>query len=475
MRVGLGNVSPTRAAYLVPVLVALLLYACGGYGSGSGMSGGVAPTINLSVQPTTIVAGQSATLTWSSGNAASCVASGAWSGNEATSGQMAVTPAAAGDSTYTLTCSSVMGSYGGSMSSAKSVTLTVTAATQFVAKRLVADSASGTATVDANLVNPWGIAALPNAPMWVANNHSDTSTIYDGNGVPQPAGGPLVVQLPQGAGAVSFDPTGIVANTTTDFVISVGGAGGASGPALFIFCGEGGMLAGWSKDVDISHAVLAYTDTGGAIYKGLALANNGSGNFLYVTDFHNNKIDVFNSAFTRQTTSATSFSFKDPALPAGYAPFGIQAFATGASGAMQLYVTYAKQQPPDNEDDEAGAGLGLIDIFDTNGTFVKTLVMPGGALNAPWGLSLAPSDFGTLSKALLVGNFGDGRINGYDSASGAFLGTLATSGGAFTAPGLWGIAFGNDALSQPHNTLFFAAGPNDEANGSYGRVDLPPQ
>jgi uncharacterized protein (TIGR03118 family) len=205
----------------------------------------------------------------------------------------------------------------------------------------------------------------------------------------------------------------------------------------------------------------------------VALANNGSGNFLYVTDFHNSKVDVFDATFTRQNTSATSFSFKDPALPAGYAPFGIQALPTGAAGAVQLYVTYAKQQAPDNHDNAKGAGLGLIDIFDTKGTFVKTLVMPGGALNAPWGLVLAPSDFGTLSKALLVGNFGDGRINGYDPASGAFLGTLATANGPFTAPGLWGIAFGNDALSQPHNTLFFAAGPNDEANGSYGRVDLP--
>jgi uncharacterized protein (TIGR03118 family) len=471
MRVGLRAVSPWWAAYLVPVAAASLLYACGGYGGG-GMSGTVTPTINLAVQPTTIVAGQSATLTWSSGNAASCKASGAWSGNEATSGQLSVSPDAAGTNTYTLTCSSAMGSYGGSTSKSMSVTLTVDAATQFAVKQLVADSASGTATVDANLVNPWGIAALPNAPMWVANNHSDTSTIYDGNGVPQPAGGALVVQLPDGAGAVSFDPTGIVANTTSDFVIS---ANGVSEASLFIFCGEGGTLAGWSKHVDIAHAVLTYTDAGGAVYKGLTIANNGSGNFLYVTDFHNNKVDVFDTTFTRQTTSATKFSFKDPALPAGYAPFGIQALATGAGGAVQIYVSYAKQEAPDNDDDEAGAGLGLIDIFDTNGNFVKTLVKTGGALNAPWGLVLAPGDFGTLSKALLVGNFGDGRINGYDPSSGAFLGTLATANGPFTASGLWGMAFGNDALSQPHNTLFFAAGPNDEANGSYGRIDLPPQ
>jgi len=216
-----------------------------------------------------------------------------------------------------------------------------------------------------------------------------------------------------------------------------------------------------------------YTDAGGAVYKGLAIANNGSGNFLYATDFHNNKVDVFDAAFTRQTPSATKFTFQDPALPAGYAPFGIQALNTGAGGTVQIYVTYAKQQGPDNHDNANGAGLGIVDIYDANGKFVKTLVGTGGALNAPWGIALAPSYFGTLSKALLIGNFGDGKINGYDPNSGSFLGTLQTADGPFAEPGLWGIAFGNDAHSQPHNTLFFAAGPNDEANGLYGRIDLP--
>src|SRR4029077_20721272 len=183
--------------------------------------------------------------------------------------------------------------------------------------------------------------------------------------------------------------------------------------------------------------------------------------------------DVFNSTFTKQPSSATSFTFKDPALPAGYAPFGIQALKNGAGGAVQIYVAYAKQLGPDNHDNANGAGLGLVDIYDTNGKFLKTLVMPGGALNAPWGIALAPADFGTLSNLLLVGNFGDGKINGYDPNNGHFMGTLSTANGAFAAPGLWGIAFGNDAANQPHNTLFFAAGPNDAANGSYGRIDLP--
>jgi len=451
----------------VPV-ICVVLVACGGGGYGGGGMA-VPPTINLAAQPSTITVGQSATITWSTGNATSCNASGAWSGSEPTAGNMLVTPTAAGSDTYTLTCTGMSSSYGGGTSSTKSVTVTVNAATAFVAKNLIADTASGTVTVDTNLVNPWGIAFGP-GPVWVANNHSETSTLYDGTGVPQPVGGPLIVNLPAGAGGGTFDPTGIVFNPTADFVVS---AGGKSAAALFIYVGEGGMVAGWSKDVDVGNAVVMYTDSGGAVYKGLTLANNGAGNFLYVTDFHNNKVDVFNATFTKQPSSATSFTFKDPALPAGYAPFGIQALKTGAGGTVQIYVAYAKQQAPDNHDNANGAGLGLIDIYDTNGMLLKTLVMPGGALNAPWGMTLAPADFGTLSNVLLVGNFGDGKINGYDPNNGQFMGTLSTANGAFAAPGLWGIAFGNDAANQPHNTLFFAAGPNDEVNGSYGRIDMP--
>ena len=157
----------------------------------------------------------------------------------------------------------------------------------------------------------------------------------------------------------------------------------------------------------------------------------------------------------------------------GHAPAAdLLRHALGAEAWLQA-VTYAKQAAPDNHDNENGAGLGIVDIFDANGVFVKTLVGTGGALNAPWGMALAPNDFGTLSGALLVGNFGDGKVNGYDANSGQFVGTVTLAGGAFAVPGLWGIAFGNDANSQPHNTLFFAAGTNDEANGLYGRIDLP--
>jgi uncharacterized protein (TIGR03118 family) len=370
---------------------------------------------------------------------------------------------------FTLTCSS--GVYS---SNSASATLTVTAASAATVTALVSDVAGGMAThVDTNLVNPWGVsipAAPSTAPAWVANNGSQTSTLYDGNGVPQPAATPLIVNLAASGGGTAFDPTGIVANSSsTDFVVS---AAGKSGSSAFIFDGAGGMIAGWSPGVDLTHAVTMYTDAGGAVYKGLAIAANNGALFLYATDFHNNKIDVFNSSFAKQATSATAFTFADPSIPAGYAPFGIQAIP--GSGATQIFVTYAQQVAPANVTNANGAGLGFVDIYDTNGQLIKQLIS-GGMLNAPWGIALAPADFGTFSNALLVGNYGDGTINAYDAAAGTPLGMLvSTNSGAAAAPGLLGIAFGNDADSQPHNALFFASGPTGGTDGVYGRIDLNP-
>jgi uncharacterized protein (TIGR03118 family) len=463
-----------RVSGFALVLAALGLAGCGGGGYGGGSSA-PPPTLSLTVQPTTIVLGQSATLSWNSSTGASCVASGAWNGAEATVGTKSVTPAATGSATYTLTCSS-MGAYGGTSSKTSSVTLTVTAPSAYSNTALVADVAGNARTVDAKLVNPWGIAFSPASASqptfaWVANNHSETSTLYDGNGVPQPAGAPLSVALPPSATAVTFDPTGVIFNpSTTDFVV---GSGASAGASIFVFTGEGGMIAGWSPTADTTHAITMYTDAGGAVYKGLALASNGGANFLYAADFHNGKIDVFDSHFQKQATSATRFAFSDPMLPANYAPFGIQAIDNGTGGATQLYVSYAQQVLPDRHDNVDGAGLGLVDIYDTNGVLLTRLLLAGGKLNAPWGFALAPSDFGTLSGKLLVGNFGDGIINAFDPATGAYAGAVADSAGTpIATPGLWGIAFGNDAHNQPHNTLFYAAGTNNEANGVYGRIDV---
>jgi uncharacterized protein (TIGR03118 family) len=371
---------------------------------------------------------------------------------------MTVTPASDGTATYTLTCTSPAGM--GDISGQMSAMLKVNSVYSVTA--LVSNMAGIALHQDANLVNPWSIVAGPPTPFWVSNNHSNTSTLYDGTGKPLP----LVVTMPPNGGGATVDPTGIVFNATQDFKVN-------GGPALFIFSGEGGLLAGWNQASGTTTVIVypaANGDTGGAIYKGLAIAAVGTANYLYATDFHNNKIDVFDATYTRQSWAAPAFV--DPTLPAGYAPYGIQAIPNGAGGATQLYVTYAKQDA-DAEDDVNGAGLGLIDIFDTSGKFLTHLVTTGGSLNAPWGLALAPNDFGTLSGALLVGNFGDGKINAFDPAKGTYLATITDPmGNPFAMPGLWGIAFGNDHSSQPHNTLFFAAGVNDEADGVYGRIDL---
>jgi uncharacterized protein (TIGR03118 family) len=314
---------------------------------------------------------------------------------------------------------------------------------------------------DPNLKNPWGIVFAPNAPVWVVNNGTQTSTLYDGTGVIRP----IVVALPGGIRGAA-DPTGIVNNTsTTDFVIT---KGTTSGPARFIFDGEGGTIIGWSPTVDAANGIIAYDDgNGGAVYKGLAIASDGTNNFLFATDFHNNKVDVFDKAFTKVTTTG---GFTDSTLPAGYAPFGIQTLTV--NGETRIFVTYA-QKLPTSDDNANGAGLGLVNVFDVHGTLLTHLIAAGGKLNAPWGLAIAPANFGTYSNNLLVGNFGDGVINAFDVSTGAFVGALADSNGtAFANPGLWGIAFGNGVQNQPTTTLYFAAGIANEADGLYGRIDL---
>jgi uncharacterized protein (TIGR03118 family) len=215
--------------------------------------------------------------------------------------------------------------------------------------------------------------------------------------------------------------------------------------------------------VDATHAILAVDNSASeAIYKGLALAANGQGHFLYAADFHHNRIDVFDSNFHPVTLSG---HFSDPRIPPRFAPFGIQNILGN------LYVTYAKQDE-EGEDDVTGPGLGFVDVFDANGHLLRRLISRG-PLNAPWGVALAPADFGRFRNRLLIGNFGDGRINAFDLRTGEFRGTLRkASGKPIEIEGLWGLAFGNGLLNQPTKTLFFAAGPDDEEHGLYGRIDV---
>ncbi|QBR02782.1 TIGR03118 family protein [Paraburkholderia pallida] len=327
----------------------------------------------------------------------------------------------------------------------------------FAVTALVSDGAVAAAHTDANLKNPWGVAFNPNGFAWVADNGTNVATLYDGNGVPQS----LVVAIPDGKNGPA-SPTGIVFNSTQSFTVT---ENGKSDVAAFIFAGEGGTITAWAPAVGPTSVFVMYDDgTGGAVYKGLALAAMNGSNFLYATDFHNNKIDVFNTTFTKV---AMPDAFTDPAIPAGFAPFGIRAIGSS------LFVTYAMQDAA-KHDDVAGAGLGMVDVYDTAGN-LKQRFATGGVLNAPWGIAQAPGNFGSMSGAILIGNFGDGTINAFNGSSGLSMGPLNGSNGSpIVERGLWGIAFGNDLSSQPSNTLFFAAGPNDEADGVYGRIDVIP-
>jgi uncharacterized protein (TIGR03118 family) len=330
----------------------------------------------------------------------------------------------------------------------------VSPGTFYTINNLVSDGAVPAPHIDLHLKNAWGVAFNPNGVQWVANNNSGTATLYDGNGVPQS----LVVTIP-GQGGAQGTPTGIVFSSSNDFMVT---KGGVSGPSRFIFATEDGTISGWAPNVDSTHAILAVdSSASNAVYKGLALAANGSGNFLYAADFRNGKVAVFDKTFHPATLPG---DFSDPHLPPGFAPFGIQ----NLNG--NLYVSYAKQNA-ERHDDVASPGLGFVNVFNANGQLIRRIASRG-PLNAPWGMALAPADFGIFSNALLVGNFGDGRISAFDLPTGNFLGQMqGADGKRLVIDGLWGIDFGNGILNQPANVLFFAAGPNGESDGLYGRIE----
>ena len=319
---------------------------------------------------------------------------------------------------------------------------------------LVSDGYVPADHVDPNLVNAWGIAFNPTGPVWVANNGTGTSTIYDGSGKAVP----LVVKIPTPTGPSGGNPSGMVYNGSADFVIS---EGMKSAPARFIFVTEGGVVAGWSPDVDLTHAVVAVR-AGGAIYKGVAIGACGQGGRIFATDFFHGRVDVYDGAFKRVTLAPDEFV--DPDIPQGFAPFGIQ----NING--DIYVSYAKQDAA-REDDVRGPGLGYVDVYTPTGHLIHR-VASRGALNAPWGMALAPAGFGRAGSTLLVGNFGNGLINAFEPVSRMPLGSLRNANGQpIHFDGLWGLAFGNGYAGQPVDTLYFTAGPDGEAHGLYGRVE----
>ena len=323
--------------------------------------------------------------------------------------------------------------------------------------------------VDANLQNPWGIAVGPGLPFWIADNNSNLATLYSGAGdieTQEVTGSASTgVTIPASAAGVQANPTGQVYNGSGSFLITTSKG---QETALFLFAGEGGTIAGWAMDSG-STAVTAYDDgvkngTSHAVYKGLALGTVNGATFLYATDLHNNKVDVFDTNFN--LPADMQGKFVDPNIPAGFVPFGIVAI----SG--QLYVTYAMQDAA-KHDETTGAGLGYVDVFDFSGNFVSRFAS-GGALNAPWGIAVAPAGFGSIAGDVLIGNFGDGKINiftpnGTQPATSA--GSLTGSDGqALSFPGLWSLVFGNGDSDKPSTTLFYTSGFADQTDGVFGSI-----
>jgi len=325
------------------------------------------------------------------------------------------------------------------------------AAAAVVQINLVSNVPGQALVTDPSLVNAWGMSSSPTSPWWISDAGTGLATLYNGNtGVKQG----LVVTIPtESGGTPPSAPTGQVFNNTAGFVLPNGTK------ATFIFATENGTIAGWNGGATAVNKV----DLGasGTAFKGLAIGSVAGANYLYATDFTKGVVRVFDTNFA----AALPGAFVDPALPAGYSPFGIENIGG------KIYVTYAFSSGGLDEVD--GAGLGIVDVFAADGSFISRVASAGGPLNAPWGLALAPSDF-NFANDLLVGNFGDGTINAFDPNSFAFLGQLLNQDGTpVQIDGLWDIAFGNGVNAGLKNRLFFTAGPDDEENGLFGVLTAP--
>ncbi|HEY0078124.1 MAG TPA: TIGR03118 family protein [Pyrinomonadaceae bacterium] len=331
------------------------------------------------------------------------------------------------------------------------------AATPYRQTNLVSDWPGIALIEDPLLVNPWGISMTATSPFWIANTGTSTSTLYRGD-----VGGAPLIRNP-GLSSIKIEgglPTGTVANTTSDFVVT---SGSASGAARFIFASLSGNITAWNPNVPAAGsttAIIVATHTG-HVYTGLAIGTSNSNNYLYAADVANGKIDVFDKNFALTTLAG---SFTDPALPAGYRPFNIQNLGG------KLYVAYALVNPSTGQT-LPGAGNGIVSRFNTDGTFDARLVT-GGTLSAPWGMVIAPASFGTYGGALLVGNFDEqGHINAFNSTTGAHLGTLTDeSGQPVENDHLWALTFGNGGNGGDPNTLYFTAGIGNEQHGLFGSL-----
>ncbi len=317
--------------------------------------------------------------------------------------------------------------------------------------------------VDSNLVNAWGISRGSGSPWWISDNGTGLTTLYNASGAPfVPPGGtqPVVITIPTPDGTGTSAPTGTVFNATSGFPMSPGGP-----KAIFLFVTEDGTIAGWNPGVN-PNALILKNRAGKAVYKGCAIANLASGPRFYATNFQTGRVEIYNSMFMRlRHDDDDERSFHIPGLGRDWSPFNIQNIGG------DLIVTFAHRKPGSHDEDH-GSGLGFVGVFDVNGRLLSTL-QHGPWFNAPWGIALAPGDFGKFSHQILIGNFGDGTINAFSLASGKHSGTMIddTTKQTLTIDGLWGLSFGGDAtLNGLATTLFFTAGPNDESDGLFGNL-----
>jgi uncharacterized protein (TIGR03118 family) len=347
----------------------------------------------------------------------------------------------------------------------------------YLVTNLVANKSGEAAHTDAELQNPWGVAFIDGQDFWLADNNRGVSTLYNGKGVKDAAdtvGIPLPPAHRNDFGKFSA-PTGIVSNTADDFFVEDDPAW----PAAFIFDSEDGAISAWFEgeggDAEIT---LDNSQVGpkpgcpganclGAVYKGLALASSNDANFLYATNFRTGKIEIIDTNFNEASHAEFPGSCVDtasPKIPSDYAPYNIELMGG------QLYVTYAKQDEP-KHDSVAGAGDGYVSIFTTSCAFVKRLISRG-TLNAPWGMVKAPASFGKFANDLLVGNFGDGKIDAYNPKTGAFLGTLTSSktGKPIVIPGLWSLVLGAGVPGAVAGAVYFTAGGATQTTGVFGTI-----
>ena len=337
---------------------------------------------------------------------------------------------------------------------------------------------------DPNLLNAWGLVHGPATPWWISNNAGGTSTLYSTSGLnpanpsgqtPPPVLAPVTIVALNAPGGTPGNgvkipnapsqqapgsPTAVMFNgSTTDFVLASGK------PAAFLFVTEDGTIQGWSlpattADMEVDNSQLPSKNTG-AVYKGATIAEIDGSEYILAANFRSGRIDVFDSNF--KPVSVPQEAFRCDGIPPGFAPFNVQGIGPN------IYVTFA-QQDSAKHDPVGGAGLGYVVVFDGHGKNIAHLEH-GDWLNAPWGVALAPADFGEFSHALLVGNFRGGTIAAFNPRTGRFMGNVLNAGGAtVNIDGLWALAFGNGGASGPGSTLFFTAGPDNETNGLFGTL-----